>query len=350
MIRVSQIAAVLWISLCAGAFWPVLAVADLYTGEAVIDGEATVDGDELLLRAFDEVLVRLTGQVNDSPRSMLGIAASQIRTLVQSQQRIRVNGYGDQGEPIEQLRLKVVFDSSLVNERLARNRIARLGRERPALLLWVALDDETGSRVAGSESVALNWRIQEAARRLGLDIVRPLGDVLDLAEVQVSDVRGGFLDAAVPGLRRYQSGVPVMLDLRAGTEDWSSRWFWRLDGRDRSLNHTAGNPFELVEQGLEVILASLADRYATQQSISGEGIQRVTVGPILDSVQYAEVLRYLQNLSMVESLKLISAHGRELEFELTLSSGGFEDVIRLGDLLIVDQRFPDGRLYLKLNR
>jgi len=344
-----NIAVFLWISLCMGALSPALAAPDLYTGQALIDSDARIDDGELL-RAFDEVLGRLTGRIGESLHSTLGVGASQVRALVQSQQRIQVNGYDDTGEPIEQLRLKVVFDANLVNELLARNRIAQWGRERPAILLWIAVDDDQGLRLAGSESVALGWHIQEQARRLGLEIVRPLGDVLDLAEVRVSDVRGGFLDAVQPGLRRYQAGIPAMLDLRTRSEGWSSRWFWRLDGRDRSLNHTAANQYELVERGLEVILASLTERYATQQNVSGSGAQRVVVGPIVDSVQYAEVLRYLQGLSMVESLSVVSARQRDVEFELIISGGGFEDVIGLGDLLSVDQRYPDGRLYLLLNR
>jgi len=344
-----NLAVFLWISLCMGALSPALAAADLYTGEAVTDSDARVE-DRELLRAFDEVLVRLTGRIGESLHATLGIDASQVRSLVQSQQRIQVNGYDDNGEAIEQLRLKVVFDANRVNELLARNRIAQWGRERPAILLWIALDDDQGLRLAGSDPIALNWHILEQGRRLGLDIVRPLGDALDLAEVRVSDVRGGFLDAVQPGLRRYQAGIPAMLDLRTRPDGWSSRWFWRLDGRDRSLNHTASNQYELVERGLEAILAGLTERYATQQNESGSGALRVIVGPIVDSVQYAEVLRYLQELSMVESLSVVSARQRDIEFELIISGGGFEDVIGLGDLLSVDQRYPDGRLYLQLNQ
>ena len=92
-----------------------------------------------------------------------------------------------------------------------------------------------------------------------------------------------------------------------------------------------------LSASLEAILAGLTERYATQQNESGSGALRVIVGPIVDSVQYAEVLRYLQELSMVESLSVVSARQRDIEFELIISGGGFEDVIGLGDLLSVDQ-------------
>ncbi|MFU8833287.1 MAG: DUF2066 domain-containing protein, partial [Wenzhouxiangella sp.] len=184
-----------------------------------------------------------------------------------------------------------------------------------------------------------------------LDIVRPLGDALDMAEVQLADIRGGFIDAAVTGARRYGAGVVAMLDLREQDGYWTGRWSWRLDGRDGGMTLTADRPGKLIELGMQGILEILVDRYAVHRGHNAGGeLQRIVVEGIVDPVQYAEVSSYLGGLSVVEQLRVIGARGRQIEFELTLAGGGLDDAISLSRILTVDRLEPDGRLYLRLQQ
>lgn len=329
------------------------ALADLYTGQGVLD-EQPGASDRALMDALDEVLLRLSGRAEAPLRVELGLGLAEAQRLVQARQRVRVpvpvvaeDGLPT-GEVEEQLRLQVQFDRAAIDARLAAAGVPRWGRERPTILLWVAMEDEAGARMLSSE-LALELRIQEQARRLGLDILRPLGDGLDLAEVAVADVRGGFLDASEPALVRYQASLPAMFDLRRTETGWNGRWFWRQDGRDQSANLVADSPAELIQRGLEAMLSSLAERYAVS-SEAASGQRRVRVSPIRDQVQFAEVLRYLENLSMVEAVRVSSARGAEIEFELSLSSGGLEDALALGGLLQLGPALPDGGLDLYLDQ
>ncbi len=338
----------------AGLFWLLCALptaaletAGLYTGEAILAEE---DGatPAARLRALDEVLVRLTGRVEVSPVAGLGLQAGDVPALVQSQQMVRVPRLDADGERFEQLRLRIEFDPTAINRLLARNGLPRWGRERPAILLWMAVEDDDGARLA--EDPRLEQAVREAGRRYGLELIRPLGDALDLAEVQLADVRGGFLDAAEPGADRYWASMVAMLDLRAESDHWTGRWFWRLEGRDASRSLSADAPGLLIDRGVADMLAALVERYAMRPEVDSDGWQPVLVEGIVDPVQYAEVLRYLEDLSRVEGLRVSGAREREVAFELLVSGGNLRDALSLSRLLAVDRETPDGRLVLRLRQ
>ena len=319
--------------------------SDLYAGETRLGDDEQIT-PAAMLEALDQVLVRLTGMVDVSPVAVIGVRAADVNALVESQQRLRVERLDKEGERITEVRLRVDFHPPSVDRLLQDNALPRWGRERPAILVWIAEEDEDGARL--SADPFLEQQLAEQARRFGLDVIRPLGDALDMAEVDLADIRGGFLDAAENGMRRYQAGIVAMLDLRDSDDYWSGRWFWRLEGRDRGLNLSADSRLEIIEAGLAALLSALAGRYGVIADDLDHGTRRVVVDGIVDPIQYAEVLRYLGELSMVEGLQVVRARDRRIEFKLAVSGGRLEDVIALSRLLVVDRQEFDGTLYLRL--
>ncbi len=319
--------------------------SDLYVGETPLDDDQPITA-EALLEALDQVLVRLTGMVEESPVVKIGLGGADVNALVLSQQRVRIERLDEDGERISHLYLRAEFHPPSVDRLLQDHELPRWGRERPAILLWIAKDDEEGARLSSDRFLEQVLALQ--ARRFGLDVIRPLGDALDMAEVDLADIRGGFLDAAENGMQRYRAGMVAMLDLRADEEYWSGRWFWRLEGRDSGLSLTADSRSEIIEAGLAGLLSVLVGRYGVIADDLDHGAHRVVVDGIVDPVQYAEVLRYLSELSMVEELKVINARDRRFEFELSVSGGRLEDVIALSRMLVIDRQEFDGTLHLRL--
>lgn len=319
----------------------------LYVGEAVlIPGE--VSDAQGLVNALDEVLVRLTGMEESSPTERLGLRVADARSLLQSQQRVRVELIDEDGNPVEELRLRAEFDPPSVDALLAREQLPRLGRERPAILLWAATDDELGARLV--DDALFEQALREQGRRFGLDLIQPLGDATDMAWVQLSDIRGGFIDSIEPSADRYGAGVVALADLRQGEDDWSGRWIWRIDGLDLATEVRGETLAELVEPGLRALLSSLVDRFATVTRPDGGNIRRVVVDGIVEPIQYAEVLRFFDGLSLVQDIRVIEARSRSIRLELNLSGDGLEDMIRIGRTLAIDGIEPDGSLKLRLVR
>jgi uncharacterized protein len=319
--------------------------SDLYVGETTLEEDQAVTAGALL-EALDQVLVRLTGMVEESPVATIGLRGADVNALVLSQQRVRIERIDEDAEPVSQLRLRAEFHPPSVDRLLQDHELPRWGRERPAILLWVAEENEDGVRLASDPY--MEQVVAEQSRRFGLDVIRPLGDALDMAEVDLADIRGGFLDAAENGLQRYRAGLVAMLDLRAEDDYWSGRWFWRLEGRDGGLSLTADTQAEIIESGLAGLLSTLTARYAIIADELDRGTRRVVVDGIVDPVQYAEIVAYLEQLDLVEELRLVRARDRRVEFDLAVSGGRLEDVIALSRLLRIEQQEFDGTLYLKL--
>jgi len=330
---------------------PAAMARDLYIGETVLPEGGRID-NQVLLRALDEVLVRLTGQVEQSPVESLGLGPADVDGLVQTRHTVRRDRMTEDGEMVSELRARAEFDEPAINQLLRENRIPRWGRERPAILLWMAVDDEDG--VSFADDPWLESVVAEEARRLGLDIVYPLGDALDMAEVTLADIRGGFIDSSVAAAQRYGTGVIAMFDLRAdsGLDDtiWSARWSWRVGGSDGGLQHTGLYRDMLVRRGMERLAATMASRYAIRDA-EGEGrLRRVRVEGIIDDVQFAEVLSYLDNLGIVDDVRIVAARERSLEFELDLSGDGLEQFLEMGGLLVRDGPAVGNVLHYRLRR
>ena len=330
---------------------PTVLARDLYVGEAVLGDDQRVD-EQVLLRALDEVLVRLTGQVEESPAKALGVSGGQVNNLIQTRHTVRRERLDEDGQTDSELRVRVEFDEMAVNQLLRENRLPRWGRERPAILLWVALEDEGG--VDFADDPWLKSVVSEQARRLGLEIVYPLRDALDMAEITLADIRGGFLDSATAAAQRYGTGVIAMLDLRresvTGDPSWSARWFWRIGGADAGLQHTGIYRELLVRRGMERLAANMAGRFAIQDMGGESGARRLLVDGVVDDVHFAEVRRYLTNLGVVEDVRIVAARDRSLEFELEVSGEGLEQFLEMGDVLVPAGPAVGETLHYRLRR
>lgn len=303
------------------------------------------------LDALDQVLARLTGRFGASLVSEVGLGAADLDNLVLSQQLVQRNTVNEEGEPEESLHLRVEFDEPSVNDLLQRNDLPRWGKERPAVLLWAVVEDDSGTRFI--ENPRLEYVIRDQAARVGLEVIRPLRDAMDLTEISLQDVRGGFLGSASASAQRYGAGVIAMLDLRLQEVEapwWTGRWRWRIDGQDSGLNHSGESPENLIHSGLERLASALAARYAVVDLEGEASSWRVTVHGVVDEVQYAEVLRHIANLSVVEDVRVVAAQGRQITFEVHSGRQDIETYLGMGGLLEPERRASDGQLHFRLAR
>lgn len=328
------------------------AAASLYTGEVPVEPDARASASAQL-DALDLVLARLTGRFDGSLVSELGLGAGDLDSLVLSQQLVRRNIIDAEGEAAESLRLQVDFDEPSINELLKRNKLPRWGRERPAVLLWAVIEDAAGTRFV--EAPRLEYVIRDQARRVGLEVVRPLRDAMDLSEISPQDVRGGFLGSAQASARRYGAGVIAMLDLRLKESEpeapwWTGRWRWRVEGQESGLDHSGESREDLVRGGLKRLASILAKRYAMVELGAASAAWQITVHGIVDEVQYAEVLGYLDQLSVAEEVRVVSAEERQITFEVVAGGQDIETYLGLSGLLELERRGPDRRLHFRFAR
>lgn len=316
---------------------------DLYVGEAPVD-EVGLVNVQAQLRALDEVLFRLTGVEN--ARDQLALTERDLPTLIQSRQIVERRWVDGSGQLQREIRERVEFDPMAIDELLSSNALPRWGRERASILVWAVIQETLQATLLDDPYV--EQQMSEMGRRYGLDLVRPLADALDLSEISIADIRGGFLEQLGAGLTRYGASVGLMLDFRTDGDQWLLRAFWRIDGLDGGQTFLGESVDDVLDGVFKALLQAMVRRYATDLNNAISREERVRISGMTDPVQYAEVLRYLRGLSVVESVRLVQASGTELEFSLVLRGEGLMDVLAVGQVLDVVTTEADGSIELRL--
>ncbi|PKL95940.1 MAG: hypothetical protein CVV18_03540 [Gammaproteobacteria bacterium HGW-Gammaproteobacteria-8] len=328
----------------------------LYVGEAAVDSAAVspaisptigpaIGPDDPLLRALNQVLVRVTGQAGQDLVGKLGISAERARAMSLGRQFREAQVMTADGRMRPERRLRVDFDRRAIDALLDQAGLARWGRERPELLVWLAIDRGDGADyLLGDEAV--DAALARASFNYGIPLARPILDAQDRVEVTPSDIRGGFTAVATPALARYGTDGLVMLELRQAGEFWTGRWAWRIDEAEYAFQRSGADPAEVIELGLGRIAESLAARFAVRPD--AERLLRLSVGGLERPVHYVEVRRFLEGLTGIESLRVIGAEGDRLRFELRSASGELRQRIELtGPLVFERADLATGELFYR---
>lgn len=322
--------------------------ANHYRGLASMEDGETMAGAQR--QALNAVLTRLTGQSSQTLSEELSLSAADVSALIASQQRVRQPQLMPDGSRPEQTLLQVDFFPPAVDRLLRLQGLPRLGPERPAILVWLLVDEEPDVEAeqlegegAPSAAALADQHLADLAARFGLDFVQPLNDAFDLSHVGPSDIRGGFLESADPLLDRYDAGMTAMLDLRRDEQtEWQARWFWRMEGRDHSL--VTHQPFmgDALEAGAAALLQTMVERFGVRLGGESSRVRQVRVDGLFDAGQFAAVQQHLSGFSVVEAVRVLAARDQAVDFEIEVAGEGIEDQLAFSRLLVVDDIDSDG--------
>ncbi len=203
--------------------------------------------------------------------------------------------------------LLVTFDERAIEAALIARNQPIWGPERPLTLLWLAIDAGQGERGILSAGEAFsdmspeflelqaNFRqeLTTVAEERGLPLSLPLMDLQDMSALSFIDIWGGFTQQVSQASLRY--GVDAVLSGRARVTSFGVDVQWMLlkDGSQLVLNGGS------MRDGLDRV----ADFYAAEFSTLG-GIRStlITVLGVETLDDYGRVMRYLESLSMLESV------------------------------------------------
>lgn len=309
----------------AGLSGPATAQQQLYVGETVVSPDRS-DERAPILDALNQVLVRLTGRVGENVVATLGLDSEQASALALGRQFKRVDVPASGGGIVEQRRLRVDFDPTLINRLIDEAGMLRWGSERPELLLWIVVEGDRGAEYLEQDRM-LQHALDELSFRYGIELMRPILDASDRVEVTPADVRGGFTGVATAAMRRYGADGVIMLDLRPNRDFWTGRWAWRIGDQESAFQRSGAGRADVIESGLGRIMEALAARFSVRAS--GDGEYRLVVDGIETSAHYLEVQRFLRSLTGVDSVRVVSATDATMTFSLRASTDGLRQRIEL---------------------
>ena len=362
MKRLFYLFSLLWCGLfCAVSY--AATVDGLYEAEIVAVNQSDSERKRLLPLALRQVLVKVTGEHQLAPeieelllpkaarfvqqfrfsnnpewaeyQAALRRAAETPSWVVVEESKV-AEAIENEVLPPEPYLLSVQFDPQMVNQSLNALGVPIWGKERPALLLWLVIDDH-GSRtmVGGDELLELQAQIKQQAKQRGVPLWLPMYDFQDTRTGTIGDLWGNFAEPIMVASQRYQADVVILGRIqRLAEQGWQFRWNV-LSATGQSASYSdATLLLDGLTTGLDVLLDQQAQRYT--QAIGSAEVSRVVV-QLLDVdnlASFARASEYLQGLESVKAMQLREISANSMLVELQVLGGA----VRLQQLLGLGKR------------
>lgn len=320
-----------------------LEAAGLYQGTAPVESQAAAARPGAIQAAFIEALIKLTGDRNIAQHEHSAALAGEAGRYVQ-QFRYQQTEPGE-AEAAPRLMLWVKFDEQAVNQALRDYGLSIWPRERPAILVWLAYEENGRRRLVEAEDASgLPGLLEQHAARRGLPLLMPLFDLEDAAALPVSDVWAGFKAPVLAASGRYRPDIVLTGRLfEAAAGRWELQWRGWFGAETLSWNNSGALAGDALQAGVDELADRLAARYVKRGSAVVERI-RLTVRDVASIDDYARTLAHLEALQSVLSVEVKRVRPNELALELNARGGlaAIEQALDLGGALEAVGAMPPG--------
>ena len=315
--------------------------------ESQSDAQRRIDASE----GLSQVLMRVSGRSDILQNPVIVAALKTPEQYYSEFSYARVEAVNDEAVALPQPGLdplpaetprqvmRIRFAPSLIAKILREADLPVWGSNRPSVLSWMAIDDESGRQVLGEANPSLFAKsLNQAARARGVPLLLPLWDLEDSRGVSSSEIWGRFLGRIEAASKRYSPDK--ILVFRAESEfsnQWRGDWSLGEGGRWRSGTVYGESQAQLATALVGVLASVLSEQYAVTSTRSEV---RLTVEGITEIQDYAEVSRYLEGLTQVMSVQPVRILTDMVEFKLR-SEGEVQQII---DVIALDRKLTLLRL------
>ena len=315
---------------------------DLYTGQVPVASQDNAERRRALPQALEHVFQKLSGLrvFEDYPLIEPALRnASSILLSFHYRNEETVLADGSEGN---ELRLVANFSEAKVDEMVQSLQLPLWKPDRPPLDTWVVVDDGVDRRTFPLE-FSYAWRsMGAAAARRGLNVRWPVPDEDGQYQIDAQLLWGGYTEDLGAGQR---GGVMIAAARREGLE-WSVRnnvsyngedWTWRVQDID-------------LQSALTQSMQQAIDRIAAANTIAASELglwgYQLTIGGLGNAHDYQRCLAYLQSLSVVNHVSVISAGQGNVVFKLELSAVPQYLEEALGTGRIIELNEDNGKYFL----
>ena len=332
----------------------------LHTASVTVADQGADTRERAFREALERVLVKMAGRPGvldqEGVDGLLDAAGEMVQQygyerIERSASEVAEGDTGDMGDTGDEqdeaaaepeLRLNVTFAGRRIRERLEGLDIVVWGRERPEVLVWLAIDDAGGRRILDADGGSpANVALAQSAERRALPILLPLMDTEDRTRVEFVDISGGFYDTVREASQRYRASTLLVGHARRSGGAWQADWSLIGLGQRRAWTARADSMQAVLAAGVDGATNRLAAKLAGQSSDRRAIL--VEVQDVAGVGDYARLERYFSELARVESAALLRARPQTLMFDLRIKGRleDFERSVALGDLLVqVERRLP----------
>ena len=311
-----------------------MADINLYSGEVVVASQSEADRNGAVPVALVQVLQKLSGQREIPSSPVLEGTLNNATRILRSYRYARVDLTAADGAVTQELRLVAQFMQPEVDRIVQQIGMPRWRQERPEVQLWVVIDDGRNRQLKPLEFDYVWESMEEIATMRGLPVGWP---ELDEEELQLIDMRlvwGGFTDYLVER-GAPQDGVAIISARREGPQ-WTVRWNLASGGQNWSWQNSDLELMYALSEGTHQMADQIAASSTIAVSEQGSAIMDVRIGGLNSAAAYVSCLEYLQGLSLVSAVEILSADPGRVHFRLQLNASRehLSEAIERGSVLL----------------
>lgn len=326
-------------------------VTGLYEVRMPVVGKSSAERQDSLRKAFEELLVRITGQSNIAQQPE-GVALLDKTAQFIRQYRYELQNQPKYGRPSiaigaapeilpstkNEQTLWVQFDEVAVRDAITQAKLPLWGATRPSTLLWVAVQDfDQRFLVDANQLSDAADAIKLAARQRGLPVVLPTGDSQDQSRINITDIWGDFADQVLDASLRY--GTEAILTGRVGVDPfgtWQSRWTLYHDGTTASWNSEQRDLNASIRDGLGGAADRLAMKYASRRTVGHIAEYFMEIQNNGRVEDYVRATAYLRSVAAINKYQLVQVAENYVLYRVLLNGDrdNLEQAIGLGQTLL----------------
>lgn len=326
-------------------------VENLYNAKVIVNSQTSSEQKRALQQAMRAVVLKVGGQ-----QALL--SETEIKKAVKNVNRYVANyRYQRNGENIQ---LMVNFDENKINQFFEQISAPIWGSLRPQILLWLVEESGLTRTIVSTSTHSpdlnndLPEMVEDFSALRGLPIIMPLMDLTDANNISTYDLWGRFAAQVQTASIRYNPEAIIIIRLSNSSlvpladdnevfieqkdcllckkqqQQYALDWSFIADAQSYSVDEIDGQVFseimygtkpkELLQQALSTISDKIYQKYALMSNIENSYI--IDVANISSLKRFIKVEQFLEQLSSVKSVKLLSASGDNRRFELSLKSSG----------------------------
>ena len=236
----------------------------------------------------------------------------------------------------EQRYIDVDFSSALIDELLTTANIPIWDSNRPSVLVWMALQDETGNRSLMTADINndIIELIQEFADRRGLPVLFPVLDFEDRRSLN-EDLVWTLNDEAIRKASNRYGADSILTGRLHFTASGELVGLWQFLFQDEAdvFDGFSTDLREYLHGPLARVTSQLASYFAIVPESATREMVQLRVDGVGSLQEYSSLLSYVSGLGLVESVSPAQLDGERLELRLGLVG----DAQQLFELIALDR-------------
>jgi|GEM_PF-923858 len=293
---------------------------DLYSAEVLVINQTSAVRNKAAINELSDVFIRMSGSnevlQNSAVREAINNAS---RYIDEFSYRSTNSTLTLAGKEYNASLLKLNFTPSPLEAILREQNLPFWPTNRPEILVWMAQASDGQAYVAGNSS--LSRALERAAKSKGIPTVKPLLDLQDRQELPVAKIMASDERSIVRAAERYKVDAVISGRIRKQANGYQADFILNHQGDTQYLRAIGKSQRALANDIMSQTARFFADIYAVvsdEQSQTNDRLQ-LLVNNTESFSAYAEVLRYLQTLKLLERSQLALVSDKELMFEVQYS-------------------------------